>query len=298
MAPGGLVSLTNLGPLVHGKQIVCIHDANTYLEPESYSRAFRAFYRLLLPGLGLRARQVTTVSRFSATMLQQFGVVSATKTRVFPDGHEHALRWDPTQSRFNAPGFFKRPFVFALGSRAKHKNLDALLNLSAALDTMGLDLVIAGGSASIFATQQSRSADNIVYLDYVAEHDLAALFRLALCFAFPSRTEGFGLPLLEAMVHQCPIVASDSASMPEVCGDAALYASPHDPNAWLTQIARLHKDTALRNELIANGNVRLPLFSWRKSALAYLELALGGPAFSESNESAAQMRDDLQTGLS
>lgn len=284
-AGGGLLNLANLGPLAHPNQIVCLHDANVYLEPASYARRFRLSYKALLPLLARRATAVTTVSAFSAASLAACGVTRE-PAAVLPNGHEHALRWVADASPFAAPDQLPRPFVFALGSRALHKRLDLLIGLAPALDALGLDLVLSGGASTIFAGSASAQATppsaprNVRTIGFVGDDDLAALFRRALCFAFPSRTEGFGLPLLEAMVHGAPIIASDRASMPEVCGDAALYASPDDPAAWLAQIRRLRDDPALRCELKARGTRRYPRFSWAASADGYLALAerLSSPA--------------------
>ena len=273
-ATGGLVNFANLGPLAHGRQIVCLHDANVFLEPSSYSRGFRLAYRALFPLLARRARAVTTVSRFSADMLKRFGVTGARPSEVIPNGHEHALRWNASASRFAAPDAFKRPFVFALGSRAKHKQLDLLLGLAPALDARGIDLYVSGGTSSIFATTALPRTSNVFPVGFVSDDDLAALFSRALCFAFPSRTEGFGLPLLEAMVHGAPIVAAACASMPEVCGDAALYAPPDDPAVWLKRIDQLAADADLRGALRARGKARCTLFSWDDGAERYLDLAL------------------------
>ena len=273
LATGGLVDFANLGPLVHPRQIVCLHDANVFLEPDSYSRAFRLAYRALFPLLARRAAAVTTVSQFSAAMLKRHGVTGRRTAQVIPNGHEHALRWSAAASRFDEPGHFKRPFVFALGSRAKHKQLDLLLSLAPALDAAGIDLMVSGGTSSIFAETALTRTGNVFPLGFVSDDDLAALFGKALCFAFPSRTEGFGLPLLEAMVHGAPIVTSDCASMPEVCGDAALYAPPDQPAVWLERIRRFAADDALRRNLIARGRARYKRFSWREGAWRYIELA-------------------------
>ncbi len=273
-ACGGLISFANLGPLAHPRQIVCLHDTNVFLAPESYARSFRLAYRAMFPALARRAVSVTTVSGFSAAMLARFGITGQRPAQVIHNGHEHALRWCAAASRFSAPDAFTRPFVFALGSRARHKRLDLLLDLAPALDALGLDLVVSGGTASIFATRGLERRGNIIPLGFVSDDDLAALFARAMCFAFPSRTEGFGIPLLEAMVHGAPIVSADGASMPEVCGEAALYAPTDDPAAWLRQIARLAADDALRDALRARGRVRYPLFSWDTGAAAYLDLAL------------------------
>ncbi len=274
MARGGLLNLANLGPLAHGRQIVCLHDANVFLEPTSYSRAFRLAYRALLPLLARRARAVSTVSRFSADMLARFRVTGARPSHVIPNGHEHALRWDASRSRFAAPDAFRRPFVFALGSRAKHKQLDLLLGIAPALDARGIDLYVSGGMSSIFTTTALTQTSNVFPVGFVSDDDLAALFSRALCFAFPSRTEGFGLPLLEAMVHGAPVLASRCASMPEVCGNAALYAPPDDAAMWLEQIDRLAGNAALRDDLRAKGRARYPRFSWHAGASHYLDLAL------------------------
>ncbi len=274
MAKGGLLSFANLGPIAHGRQILCLHDANTFLAPASYTRGFRLAYRAAFPLLARRARAVTTVSTFSAEMLQEFGVTGARPARVIHNGHEHALRWNRKASRFDAPGHFKRPFVFALGSRAKHKQLDLLLGIAPALDALGLDLVVSGGTSSIFTEAALTQTVNVFPVGFVSDDDLAALFAQAVCFAFPSRTEGFGIPLVEAMVHGAPIVSSDCASMPEVCGDAALYASADEPAAWLEQITRLAQDASLGETLRAKGKARYPRFSWRAGARGYLDLAL------------------------
>jgi glycosyltransferase involved in cell wall biosynthesis len=79
------------------------------------------------------------------------------------------------------------------------------------------------------------------------------------------------LPALEAMALGCPVVSSNSASLPEVCGEAALYASPHEPDAWLRQFLRLRDDGKLRQDLVARGLVRARHYSWRRTAEVYLE---------------------------
>ena len=272
--PGGLLNLANLGPLaMAGRQITCIHDANVFLAPESYTALFRAAYRFMLPSLGRISSAVVTVSQFSARSLEQAGVTRTKTELVFPNGHEHALRWKPERSVFSNRDQFLRPFVLALASRAKHKNLQLLEAVAPQLDQMGLDVLIVGGSSSLYIDPDNKGqSPNVKRLGFVSDDDLAALFSHAICLAFPSKTEGFGLPLLEAMVHRCPIVASATASMPEVGGIAALYAAPDDPAAWIAQISRLKNDENLRRKLISNGLARYPQFSWRETGRAYLEL--------------------------
>ena len=96
---GGLLSLGNTGTLTATRHIVCIHDANTRAFPTSYAPAFRLLYRTLIPSLGRTAKMVATVSRFSATELERYGIAQVDKIVVIPDGHEHAVRWIPDTRR-------------------------------------------------------------------------------------------------------------------------------------------------------------------------------------------------------
>ena len=269
-----LLNLCNTGPAVKANQVVCIHDANIFVEPGSYDVAFRTFYRTLQPLLAKRAARITTVSAYSARMIARYLSVRAADIAVLPNGHEHALEWDAALARA-APSIFAgcgRDFVLVLGSRARHKNLRLVIDAAPELAAMGIDVVVAGGGAGIFAPETLSTAANVRWLGYVTDHDLAYLMDRALCLLFPSWTEGFGLPIIEAMARECPVIASDRASMPEVCGDAALMAPPDDPAEWIRQVRRLASSTGLRQDLCARGRQRVELFSWAKTAAGYAEL--------------------------
>jgi glycosyltransferase involved in cell wall biosynthesis/GT2 family glycosyltransferase len=275
---GRLLNLCNTAPAAKADQIVCIHDANIFTAPESYGAAFRGVYRTLQPLIARRATRITTVSTASALQISRCLPLRTAEIVVLPNGHEHALAWDP---RLTSVGpavveeMRKRAgngFVLALGSRARHKNLQLLFTIAPELAEMNLGIVIAGGGNDIFASETLSTAPNIKAVGYVTDHDLAYLMEHALCLLFPSWTEGFGLPIVEAMARGCAVISSDRASMPEVCGDAALMTSPDDPTAWVHQVRRLKNSADLREELTERGRERLPLFSWVNSAAGYLEL--------------------------
>lgn len=278
LCPGLLLNLCNTAPALKRDQIVCIHDANVFTVPESYGRGFRTAYRALQPLLARRSARITTVSEASARQLARHLPIRAADIAVLPNGHEHALAWNSANAEL-APTLLaarvdaERPFVLALGSRARHKNLALVVAIAPSLAELGIDVVVAGGGAGIFAEEELARAGNVSMLGRVGDDDLAYLLERALCLAFPSWTEGFGLPILEAMARGCPVVCSDRASMPEVCGEAALLASPADPAAWAGRIAALAGSTGLREDLIGRGQARLPLFSWRTTAEGYLDLA-------------------------
>jgi glycosyltransferase involved in cell wall biosynthesis len=276
-ARAGVLSLGNFGPIVGRKHIVCIHDANTFIQPESYSRAFGLLYRTLLPLVGLRARRVATVSQFSADALVRYGVCGAEKVFIAPNGHEHALRWDArrAKSRLIGSGLLgarSRPYVMVLGSRAKHKNVDVILKQAQGLDQAGIDIVVVGAAASIFAADAPVvRQSNVHYAGYVEDDDLAALYEGALCLVFPSRTEGFGIPPLEAMARGCPVISSNAASLVEVGGDAVIYIDPDDGDRWREAIVGLSRNEGLRESMAARGRKRAALFSWKRSARLYLD---------------------------
>lgn len=272
LARTGLLSLCNTGPLSQRKQIVCIHDANTRTCPDSYSRGFRTLYRVLHPALGRMAARIATVSRYSADRLVEHGICAREKIVLAPDGHEHALRWiashSPATRRVAGPNT-----VVVVGSPAPHKNIGVLLGLADRLEEAGLALAVTGihDGRVLKGQRPQHPARCASWLGRATDNELAALLRDSLCLAFPSLEEGFGLPALEAMTLQCPVVSSDRASLPEVCGKAALYASPSDGEAWLKGFLSLRNDAALRERLIARGRIEARRYRWARTAEVYLE---------------------------
>ncbi|ESY88990.1 glycosyl transferase [Mesorhizobium sp. LNHC220B00] len=269
---GGLLSLCNTGPLLSRKHIVCIHDANVWNAPQSYSLAFRSLYRTLLPSLGRTAWGISTVSDYSLGELVRRGVVPAHRAFVAPNGHEHVLRWMPEHSPATRLAASPETIVM-IGSAAPHKNVELILNMAERLAAAGLSIAIVGMSdARVFRSGSAKAkAQNIHWLGRISDGELAALLGDSLCLAFPSLTEGFGLPALEAMAVGCPVVVSDRASLPEVCADAALFAPPDDPEAWFDRFMQLRDCEDKRTQMIRRGRARASAFGWQATALRYLE---------------------------
>ena len=275
LATGPLLNLCNLAPVLKRKQITCIHDANVFIAPQSYNRGFRIFYTTLLPLIAKRSQLVTTVSKFSATQISKYFGISSSKISVLPNGHEHVFKWNARRSILFDQILNSRPYVLLLGSRAVHKNMSLIFSLAKRLDAIGLDIRVTGSTSGIFADASSNVASaykNIIAMGHVSDDDLAVLFSNALCLTFPSITEGFGIPIIEAMALGCPVVSSNAASMPEVCGDAALLAAPDDQELWFRHIQSLHTSKELSLQCIERGQQQIKNFSWKETAIGYLNL--------------------------
>ncbi|MEY9324876.1 glycosyltransferase family 4 protein [Sinorhizobium fredii] len=269
---GGLLSLCNTGPLSVRKQILCIHDLNTRIYPQSYSLPFRLLYRSLIPILGRRVATVATVSDYSAGELVRHRICRPAKITVIPNGHEHAARWRPRHSQ-TTRSVSGRNTIVVIGSAIPHKNTGLIIGMAERLASVGLRIAVVGMSDDRVFKAEGRqvSISNVTWLGRLSDEELAALLQDCLCLAFPSFVEGFGLPPLEAMAIGCPVVASNRASLPEICARAALYASPEDPEAWFDRFMQVRNMPDVRETMIGLGRARASNFQWKTSAARYLE---------------------------
>ena len=278
--PGGLLSFCNLAPVAIRRHIVCIHDLQTRTMPQSYGLGFRLVHRVVLPALGRRAAVITTVSGHSRDELVRYGIASAEKIAVTCNGADHARGWRADRS---TRAFPSGPFVLCLGRPQPYKNSALMCRLAEPLAAVGIAVVMAGDiTADDLARPGQVLPANLQLIGRISDDDLARGLSQALCFAFPSRSEGFGLPAVEAMMMGCPVVAADAPALPEICGEAALFASPDDVAGWVAAIVSLRDDPQLRARLVERGRERaMQTYSWRAIARSYLRLMArvdaGGP---------------------
>lgn len=265
---GFLINLCNVGPLSARNAVVMIHDAQVYTTPKSYSRGFRLFYRFLQPLLAKRYRKVLTVSEFSKRELVEHGVAPESKIVVVHNGVDHILSYEPDISVLDTLGLEPRSYVLSLANTQSHKNIRILIEAFKRPELSHLKLVLFGGAKAEALSQLGAGplSDNTLLAGKVSDPALKALMMNALCLAFPSRTEGFGLPPLEAMLLGCPAVVAPCGALPEVCGDAALYADADSPAEWAAHILALHNNEALWTSLSEKGSVQAKKFSWDSAA--------------------------------
>ena len=263
-----LLSLCNTAPLLHRRNVVMIHDAQVFTSPQSYSRAMREWYRVLLPALGRSALQVLTVSEFSKRQLVNHGVAAAERISVIPNGVDHFATVASNDSAVKR--LRGAPFVVALANAQTHKNIDVLLRAFSDARLRDIDLVLVGAAGP--GDFETPWGPNVVFAGSVTDAQIKGLMEIALCLAFPSLTEGFGLPPLEAMSVGCPALVAPCGALPETCGEAALYVTPDDAGAWADAIAGLAHDSGLGRRLGGLGRARAGQYRWRTSARSLLDL--------------------------
>jgi glycosyltransferase involved in cell wall biosynthesis len=271
---GTLLSLGNTAPLqCGGPRLLVIHDAGVFDTPESYSLAFRSWYRTLhlaLPRLGTR---IVTVSEFSRRRLAARLRLDPARIAVMPEGGEHVLRVPADAGVLARHGLPPGGYALAVGTRAAHKNLGALRDAAALLATRGMVLAVAGAvQADVFSGTADAEGGAVRILGRVTDAELRALYENALCLVFPSRYEGFGIPPLEAMWCGCPVLAARAGAVPEVCGEAALWFDADGPATPAAALARLLDEPGLADALRAAGRARARLYSWDAAGRRLLEL--------------------------
>ncbi len=164
------------------------------------------------------------------------------------------------------------PFLLAVGSQEARKNLRALYAAMDSLQARGrtMSLVLCGPRGTRVAGYGSRTPAWLHPAGFVSDAQLAALYVRSLALVFPSRYEGFGLPVLEALTAGGVVVCSNASTLPEVGGDAVLYFAPDDVKGLVHQVERLLDEPELRPILQARGAKQGALFSWAQSALGTL----------------------------
>ena len=281
-----------LPPLTPCRSIVTIHDCIHLRFPQYLpSRLAHAYARVQIWTAIRRASRILTVSQASKADLLSFFDVPEERITVIPNAIDERFRIPPSEEemvrvreRFQLP----RRFIMYAGNVKPHKNLERLIDAFMLLRHAGRDELgplITGSEVSKYATlrravHRYHLHRHTRFLGYQSTATLAALYRLADVFVFPSLYEGFGLSPLEALACGTPVVSSNVSSLPEVLGDAAILTDPYAPESIADGIARALDDGVLRAELQRKGLARAEAFSWEHSVTEvrriYGEVAAGG----------------------
>ena len=267
-----LLNLCNTAPLAGQNMITTVYDASVFAVPEAYSRTFGMWYRFLIPAIGRRSRRVITASQFSKNELRRHARIASDMVAVIPGSGEHILGVIPDEGIIRRLGLKPRGYILGVNSHSRHKNVAGFARAAGLLGRAEYDVVLAGGvDKRVFRKSSNLPESRLRMTGYVTDAELRALYENAACFVYPSFYEGFGLPPLEAMTCGCPVVASRAASLPEVCGDAAVYCDPGDPGDIARAIDQLLADSGVQDEFRQRSLERARSFSWKGAARAMLQ---------------------------
>lgn len=273
-----LHSLANFGPASgRFRRVITVHDLQYRSLPELLPRARRIGTAALLEVAARRADRIITGSRASRDQLLTELKLESGRIDVIPYGLGTSGRATATSEadlrarhRLDA-----RPIALTVATNLPHKNLDGLLEGLALIPPDRRPLLVAVGfntdspSLAMRAREAGLEGD-VRLLGFQPADALEGLYRMASCVVVPSLYEGFGLPVLEAMVRRVPVACSDIPALNEVAGDAALRFPPRRPAAIAAVLERLMDDRALALRLSKAGRERAAGFSWKTNAAATL----------------------------
>jgi glycosyltransferase involved in cell wall biosynthesis len=271
-----LITLSRLPVLLAPKLAMpMIFDLSPLILPETHP-AIRGFFERSTYGVAARARTIVTISETSRRDLMERLSISADKICVVRPGRPDLRELPDRIERLRELGV-TGPYVLSVGTLEPRKNLQVLVDAFAtALGDLPVQLVVVGGpgwkQGPILETMRPlQQSGQLRYLGYVDEADKALLYRHAMCLAYPSLYEGFGLPILEAMTYGIPALVSTAPACLEVAGTAGVAIDPRDSRAWAKAIRRLLQEPARRADLGRRGIERAQQFSWAESIRPLIE---------------------------
>ena len=269
-------------------QVVTVHDLTLLTHPEWHEASKVRYFGWAMRRAVATATRVLCVSATTAADLTERLGVPSDRVDVTPLGTDLRPAADSQVAELRRRLGLDGPYLLGLGTVEPRKDLPTLVRAFAALAAeLPHRLVLAGlpgwGAGELeAAVAASGVADRILVTGYVADADKAALLTGADVFAYPSRYEGFGLPVLEAMACGTPVVTTTGGSLPEVAGDAATLIDPGDEDALAAAIAKLATDPPARQDAAARGLARAASFTWKRcaelTATAYTRAILEGGA--------------------
>ena len=250
--------------------IVTVHDVAALLFPETYPLRGRWFHRRGLSATARRADLVIAPTQAAADEIVGQTRIRPERIRIVPHGVALGrVSHGVVAATRSTLGLGDDPYVLWVGTLEPRKNLPLLLHAFGAAIRAGVTerLVIVGppgwkGAPRAVEAAASPLGDRLCFTGPLRADRLAALYRGASLFAFPSLHEGFGLPVLEAMAQEVPVLCSDIPVLREVAGNGARFVPATDVDAWAEALVELLRDEHARKDLAATGRARASNFTW------------------------------------
>jgi glycosyltransferase involved in cell wall biosynthesis len=263
--------------LKHIRSVFTLHDLIFQFDPASHKPLNIAFLKTMMPRFLKHADAIIAVSESTKRDAIRLYGVPESKLHVIYEGVDPKFepisvpqRLSDVRRKYNLPDRFS----LHLGTIEPRKNLPLLFE---AIKDSDKHLVVAGKlgwltDPILAKVKELGLEDRVHFTGFIDDEDLPALISCASLVAMPSKYEGFGLPVLEAMACGIPVISSNTSSLPEVGGDAAMYAAPDDIRAWVELIDRAMDDEELRASMIDRGLQQAEKFRWSEAARQTAEI--------------------------
>lgn len=277
---------TNFKCQISGRygNVLTIHDLWLDRHPEYSKKLFgqRFSYNRTRERVHQCAR-VIAVSNFTSLEVQDLYGISEEKISVIPHGVSKEFFPDHDEETFarlrKAIGLQAYPFILFLGGANPRKNHQALLRAFAKKPLLREKYVVVVVGSQKFKSSsisdtilETKLSDKVIIVEHLSSSDLRVLYSRAALFVFPSRYEGFGFPILEAMACGAPVITSNCSALPEIAGDAALLVDPNNIESLSASMLQVLHDSKLKNQLQKKGMAQKAQFSWELAAKKTVEV--------------------------
>ncbi len=261
--------------------IVVLHDLSVLHFPHMYRTWFRYYSRVMLPLIAKHSAHIFTDTEFTKQDISRTLQVDVQKITVIPPGINldafYPIDDEIILNAIRAKFGLKSSFFLAVGAISPRKNYPRLLKaveLIRSNSASEVQLVIVGstGWKNILEFEEAQAVEHVKLLGFVEHTDLQALYSQAVALVYPSLYEGFGLPILEAMACGCPVIASNTSSMPEVVGEAGLLCNPYNVESIGRAMSTLLEQQVLRQQLIELGFERVQNYSWSHTVAKLMDV--------------------------
>lgn len=263
------------------KVLITIHDLIAFLYPGNHNKKAVLVEKLTLDRALKKVKKVLSVSENTKKdLIRNFDIKESLIEIIHNAASDSFGIIEQDQCEIlRESKKLPKEFIFSVGTLEPRKNYETLIEAYSKMKAHHpeVKLVIAGKngwkSESIFKkVEELGLKDDVIFLGYVTEDELAKLYNLAIIFAYPSLYEGFGIPPLEAMKCGCPVITSDVSSLPEVVGNSAILVNPHSVEDLKNALHKLLSNPSLQEDLKNKGLEQYKKFSWKTSARKLLAI--------------------------
>lgn len=257
------------------KTVVAVHDLAYYYFPDEFLKKDLFQLKNWTKYSIDKSKKVIAVSKTTKKDILRFYETPESKIDVIYNGFRH----EKHDSKFQSSNQKTRDYFLYVGTIQPRKNISLLIEAFSLFlrEYPDYDLYIVGKKGWLYDSvfqkvKELGIEEHVIFTGYVDDKTLDYYYRNALCFVFPSLYEGFGIPILEAMDRNCPVISSFSSSLPEVGGEACLYFDPKNPKGIVDDMKEILLNDSLRKDLVKKGRDRVQLFSWELCGEQTLQL--------------------------